>query len=76
VSARRSFPGSSSAAGRQAAARAAGTRDPAAHVLSTSDLGEEQVRTALAYYAAYPEEIDARIAEEAELVERLLAGTS
>ena len=47
-----------------------------AHVLATTDLGEEQVRTALAYHAAYPEEVDARIAEEAELVERLLAGVS
>lgn len=56
------------------AARAAGSRDPVAHVLSTTDLGEEQVRTALAYHAAYPEEADLRIAEEAELVERLLAG--
>lgn len=55
-------------------ARAAGARDPIAHVLATTDLGEEQVRTALAYHAAYPDEIDARIAEEAELVARLLAG--
>ena len=58
------------------AARAAGSRDPVAHVLATTDLGEEQVRTALAYNAAYPEEADLRIAEEAELVERLLAGVS
>ncbi len=57
-------------------ARAAGLEDPALHVCATTDLGEEQVRMALAYNAAHPDEIDARIAEEAELVERLLAGAS
>lgn len=57
-------------------AQAAGLEDPALHVCATTDLGEEQVRTALAYHAAHPGEIDARIAEEAELVERLLAGAS
>lgn len=57
-------------------ARAAGVRDPVAHVVATTDLGEEQVRAALAYYAAYAAEIDARIEQEAELVERLLATAS
>lgn len=57
-------------------ARAAGSRNPVAHVLAATDLGEEQVRTALAYHAAYPKEADLRIAEETELGERLLAGVS
>lgn len=55
------------------AARAEGVLDPVAHVLASTDLGDEQVRVALAYHAAYPAEIDARIDEEAELVERLLS---
>jgi hypothetical protein len=40
-------------------------------VVATTDLGEEQVRLALAYHAAYPDEIDARIADEEELIARL-----
>lgn len=55
------------------AAAAAGERDTVARVLATTDLGEEQVRLALAYHAAYPAEVDARIAAEADLAERLLA---
>lgn len=52
-------------------ARAADVGDPLAHVIASTDLGEEQVRLALAYHHAYPEEIDARIADEAELAARL-----
>jgi hypothetical protein len=52
-------------------ARAAGVVDPLGHVVATTDLGEEQVRLALAYHAAYPDEIDARIADEEELIARL-----
>lgn len=57
-------------------ARAAGARDPVAHIVASTDLGEEQVRVALAYHAAYRDEVDRRIAEEAELVTRLLAGAA
>lgn len=53
-------------------ARAAGRVDSIGHVVSTTDLGEAQVRLALAYHAAYAEEIDARIAAEDELAARLL----
>lgn len=58
------------------AAEEAGSEDPVRHVLTTTDLGEEQVRLALAYHAVFPAEVDARIAEEAELIARLVAGTS
>lgn len=57
------------------AARAAGVVDAIAHVVETTDLGEEQVLLALAYDAAHSAEVDARITEERELVERLLAGS-
>jgi hypothetical protein len=56
------------------AAASAGVADPVRHVLATTDLGEEQVRLALAYHAAFPDEVEARIAEEADLVARLAAG--
>jgi hypothetical protein len=56
------------------AAREAGVVDPFAAVTSASELTDAQVRLAAAYYTAYPNEVDARIADEAELVERLVAG--
>ena len=58
------------------AAEAAGHDDPVRHVGSSTDLSEAQVRLALAYSVLYPEEIDARIAVEAELAARLLAGAA
>jgi hypothetical protein len=57
------------------AAREASAADPLAIVAAASELTEAQVRLAAAYYTEYPEEIDARIAAEEELTERLLAGT-
>jgi hypothetical protein len=56
------------------AAEEAGVEDPMRHLLATTDLGEEQVRLALAYHAAFAAEVEARIAEEADLVARLAAG--
>jgi hypothetical protein len=50
--------------------------DPVAVVASASDLAEAQVRLAAAYHAAYPREIDERIADEDALVDRLLAGAA
>jgi hypothetical protein len=47
-----------------------------AHVVATTDLTEDQVRLALAYYTAHPDEIDARLAEERTLAERLLGVTA
>jgi predicted transcriptional regulator len=45
--------------------------DAVEHVVATTDLSEEQVRVALAYYTAYPDEVDARLDDERELAERL-----
>ncbi|HEU0247808.1 MAG TPA: hypothetical protein VFR38_12050, partial [Gaiellaceae bacterium] len=56
------------------AAREAGAADPQATVAAASELTDAQVRLAAAYYTAYPDEIDARIAADEELIERLLAG--
>lgn len=53
-------------------ARESRARDPIAVVVRSTDLGEEQVRLALAYYRRYPEDIDARIGQADEL-ERALA---
>ena len=53
-------------------ARAARARDPVAEVVRSTDLSEEQVRLALAYYARHPDEVDGRIAAADEL-ERVLA---
>ncbi len=58
------------------AAKEAGEPDPVNHVLATTDLGEEQVRLALAYHAAFPDEVDARIVEDAELAARLVRATT
>lgn len=44
--------------------------DLAAELSSVTGLGREQIRTALRYYAAYPDEIDERIAANAEATER------
>lgn len=55
-------------------AREAHARDPIAVVVRSTDLGESDVRLALAYYARYPEDIDARISQAVEL-ERALTGT-
>lgn len=55
------------------AAEEADIADPVSHVVATTDLGEEQVRLALAYHAAFPDEVDARISAEADLVGRLTA---
>ena len=56
------------------AAREAGIADPVVTVVSASELAEAQVRLAGAYYTAYPEEVDARIAADQDLAEKLLAG--
>jgi hypothetical protein len=53
-------------------ARDSRARDPIAVVVRSTDLGEDQVRLALAYYARYPDDVDARI-EQAEELERALA---
>lgn len=58
------------------AADVAGHVDPVRHVLSVTDLSEAQVRLAVAYHAAYPDEVGARIAAEAALTERLIAGAA
>lgn len=55
------------------AARESGRTDPVVWVSRTTDLSEAQIRLALAYYAAYPAEIDARIESDEELREGLLA---
>jgi hypothetical protein len=55
-------------------AEESGAADPGATVMGASDLSDVQVRLAAAYYAAYPDEVDARIAAEEELTQRLLAG--
>ena len=54
-------------------ARDWGVADPAATVAAASELSDAQVRLAAAYYAAYPDEIDARLADETELTARLVA---
>ena len=45
-------------------------------VMGASNLSDVQVRLAAAYYAAYPDEVDARIASEDEFTERLLSAVS
>jgi len=55
-------------------ARARPARDPIAVVVRSTDLSEEQVRLALAYYALYPEDVDARIAAADELEQAFAAG--
>jgi len=55
------------------AARAAGAKDPVAAVVRSTDLGEGQVRLALAYRARYPEDVDRRISAAAELEDALAA---
>lgn len=55
-------------------ARAARKRDPITVVVRSTDLREEQVRLALAYYARYPDDIDARITAAEELEQVLAAG--
>lgn len=54
-------------------AREWGTADPATTVAAASELSDAQVRLAAAYYDAYPDEIDGRIADEKELTARLVA---
>jgi hypothetical protein len=54
-------------------AREAHPRDAVSVVVRSTDLTEEQVRLALAYYARYPEDVDERITAAAEL-ELALAG--
>jgi hypothetical protein len=49
------------------AAVARSSANPVAAVARRSSLGEGQVRLAAAYYDAYPEEIDARIAQADDL---------
>ena len=56
-------------------ARKARARDPIAVVVRSTDLGEDQVRLSLAYYARYPDDVDARIAQADELERALAAGT-
>lgn len=55
-------------------ARAAGASDPIPVVVGSTDLSEEQVRLALAYYRRYPDDVDHRVAADEELV-RLLAAS-
>lgn len=55
-------------------ARATGAADPVAAVVRSTDLGEDQVRLALAYHARYPEDVDERIAAAAELEQALATG--
>lgn len=56
-------------------ARAAGHADPIRTVVRSTDLSEDQVRLALAYYERYPEDVDERIAAADEL-ERALASAA
>jgi hypothetical protein len=58
------------------AAREVGSAAEFAVVASASELAEAQVRLAAAYHGAYPEEIDARIADEEDLIAKLLAGVA
>ncbi len=60
----------------RASREATATADPILVVAEASDLSEGQVRLAAAYHATYPDETDARIAAEEELVTRLLAGAA
>ena len=53
------------------AARAAGAKEPIAAVVSSTDLGEDSVRLALAYHARYPEDVDRRIEAADELAAAL-----
>ena len=53
----------------------AGSRDAVRHVVASTDLSEQQVRLAASYYASYPDEVDARIADDATLTDRLVAGS-
>lgn len=55
------------------AAREAAIADPVSTVAAASELTAAQVRLAGAYYTAYPDEVDARIAADQELAEKLLA---
>ena len=55
------------------AARAAGAKEPIAAVVSSTDLGEDSVRLALAYHARYPEDVDRRIEAADELAAALAA---
>jgi hypothetical protein len=57
-------------------ARDAEADDAVVLVAETTDLSEAQVRLASAYYTAYPDEIDERIAAEEALTEKLLAGAT
>jgi len=45
--------------------------DPVGSVLASTDLREDQVRLAAAYYGAYPIEIDERLRYEEEMAEHL-----
>jgi hypothetical protein len=53
-------------------ARAAGADDPIAVVVRSTDLGEEQVRLALAYRDRYPADVDRRIAAAVDLERSLV----
>lgn len=55
------------------AARAAGEKDPIAAVVGSTELGEDAVRLALAYYARYPGDVDRRIEAADELAAALAA---
>lgn len=55
------------------AARDRGVRDPIRVVVRSTDLGEDQVRLALAYYARFPDDVDERIAAAGVLERALLA---
>jgi len=55
-------------------ARAAHARDPIGTVVGSTDLSEEQVRLALAYYRRFPDDVDRRMAAAEEL-ERVLTAT-
>jgi hypothetical protein len=54
-------------------ARRARRKDPIAAVVRSTDLGEDQVRLALAYDARYPEDTERRIAAAEELEHALLS---
>jgi hypothetical protein len=49
----------------------AGEGNPIERLMASTNLREDQIRLAADYYAAYPEEIDARIREDEEAAARL-----
>ncbi len=50
-----------------------GDGDPIELLMASTNLREDQIRLAVGYYSAYPDEVDARIHEDEEAATRLRA---